>query len=314
MSNNLESMLKNPSRRDFMKVIGAAGLGALTARCGGGNGGGPGPVGPTPTAVTQRILVLNSDGTELGRTSYDGNTNQNMTIDYNSLASKGVRVDISDPNYFAIREANQGDKVGNYVANTTNGQLSFTPTDSERVIWLMNNQNGADYAGAWNSGIGRNGMLSDKRYLTARRLTSENNTVSDFEVVDTDITPLIQATQIINDVWRVETPNGIVKMAEISWLGDAPSADINAGLGYWKTNRTASGVRIGNNYLTNAGMPKVTQKIIGSVEKIEGSMKFDDAFGRGSTDTFYGPVVFTEQTQMLPRGKDYARMTILSRP
>jgi hypothetical protein len=257
--------------------------------------------------VTQSIRVRTSDGRDLGTVDLTGTSGQLMRVAVEDLRDRGIAIGTIDPTYFVLREENQGDQLGAYVSRTTGDNLAFVPTTSTRILWVMNATNGANYAcAAATPLILLDWSFNHSRYSTAQRLTPANNTVPDFAVVDGDMTSVIAGLDLLNQAWSV----GGVKYAEIRWIGDASTAEINAGLGL-NTNTPSIGYHIGNSFIVNPAYANVTRMTTSVEEALEVFLTYDDLCGKNTVLSLFQ--LGFSGTELSPAGRDLVRFGVLMR-
>jgi hypothetical protein len=109
--------------------------------CGGGGGGSSAPTGPSAVPVAMTVAVISSDGQSLGSFALTGQTGTQSTITFVELAGKSVRSAGMHEKFMVLRGANQGDRVGGFVVNTSTGTLSFVPREDRTLLtlWLFPN-------------------------------------------------------------------------------------------------------------------------------------------------------------------------------
>lgn len=304
--------------------------------CSGGSPTAPGPSVPVP--VTQTLRVITSDGRLLGTTTYSGTSAEMLTVSIADIANRGINISSIDPDHAVIREDNVNGQVGAYVVHTTNGRLTFQPTTSIRILWGMNNSNGADYAGAFagrqfnvgtlGSALSRGLRRTPTRHYTVSRLTAAtlpqgweaNHLVDDLA----DSAPLIDCLAVFNDMMAV---NG-VKYLETVWR-EVAEPDLRAGFarpvpGYILGNYSGIHTSIGYFWVNPFSLatpgggptPYATLRAICIAEAVEEIMQYDNPFGAGTTALLFGySTRLTDTIQVLPVAKDYYRFgALMPRP
>ena len=282
------------------------GLGALVGLSASTGGACALPVSPTEL-VTQNIHVLTSDGRDLGTVPFVADARKTMSLTVRDLQAKGVNISDTDAKFFALREQNQNGRVGSFVANASRGALTFPPFANTRVLWLMNATHHVDYGCAWDTGFGSRGII-DHRYGNVGRLTPQNND-SIMTVVDGGDTAGIEAgLALLNRAWLV---NGIA-YAELTWIGDAATADIKAGFGGYPLLPGAAGLHIFGHFVISPTLdPPVFEKTRGATveEAFETySRNADDICGQ---DSWHSLFVHYVDPDLSPGGKDYVRFGVL---
>jgi hypothetical protein len=227
---------------------------------------------------------MSTDGSLMGTAMFDGRTDTNLTVTMQSLRDKGINTDSVDGTFFVIRENNDGNQLGAFVANTTTGTLSFRPTENTRTLWAMVATNGANYSAAWlGTGFRRGsfsaGLREAKRRYSATRLTASTNglivnNVADFGVLRTGVESLLDSISI-----------GNIRPIDITWT-DAPPADLLIGFGDDGSN--ATGLHLGNIATANPNRTTEVQSSVIGGELIEVLFNMDNAFGFATTNWLYG--------------------------
>lgn len=83
---------------------------------------------------------MTSGGTTLGQVSITGQADSSATLSRDSVTSGGTfTLSGMHDKYMVLRTENQGDRIGRFVANGTDGKVSFTiKTDRTRlVLWVF---------------------------------------------------------------------------------------------------------------------------------------------------------------------------------
>lgn len=273
---------------------------------------GTSPTAPsTPTAVTQTIHVVRNDGVSLGTTAFAATSGTNVVLTRDSLRDKGIDITSVDSNFMVIREANQGDRLGAFIENTSSGSLSFSPSDSTRVLWVMTTSNSADYSGAWTTGLGRNSVRSLRRYSTVVRLTAQNNLLAQWVVQNADISMILDALQILNNSWKVAG----IELASMTFI-EGQTGDIKAGIGISQNLPGAAGVHAGNQFMINPFYPasgNIIGRGIAVIEAVETLLSFDDILGADDPFSYFASS--HRDDDLAPKGKDYVRFgALMARP
>jgi hypothetical protein len=236
-------------------------------------GCGQSPTSPSPTSgvVLQPLTVISSDGRELGSATFSAASGSLLSVTLDDLRSRGIHLTGVDLNFIVLRESNSGQRLGAYVTRTSNGTLSFEPSPLNRIVWMMNTNNGADYSDAANTPGFLGGFPDDNRYDRVARLTATNNTITAFTVVDGDTSIIQGALDLLNQVWLV---NG-VRLAELLWVGDDPSgALIYGGLGF-NMSVPSSGYHLGTTFVINPTYSALVQHNAACAEAAETLFGFD---------------------------------------
>jgi hypothetical protein len=190
--------------------------------------------------------------------------------------------------------------LGRRVGVSVRGFVTFAPSASPRVLWLMNALNGADYERAAQQISGRNVRA---RYLTVRQLTAANNIFSDLVPVAGDLAPVEAGLDVLNGIWTVAG----VRLARLTWVGGASSADMIGGLGYLKSKLVAGVHDIGLFCANPQFGARVVRNVI-VAEALESLYLYNDLFGLPSTVAYWGSY---DAEFMPPVGQDYVRFGAL---
>lgn len=275
-------------------------LAVLTAACGGTAPSAPAPSGPA--TIIQPLTVMTSDGRTLGSLTVSGPEFQPVTLNTTTLASAGIDLSTVDRNYFVLRAANTGSTLGAFEQLATDGTMTLVPTTNTRIIWMMNARNGADYARAYSFFTA--GFVGGTRYDRIRRLTASNNTNRDFVVVDRDPAPIAEALALLSSTWSVAG----VRLAELLWIGDAPTGYYQAGFGSNVLSPGAGGVGAGSIFVVSPIWAPLEARNVATEEAVETFMRFDDLFDKDTVVTLFGSV---NGSVLLPVGADYLRFAAL---
>lgn len=255
---------------------------------------------PTPQLVTQPLEVRASDGRLLGSTAVTAVAGENLTITAQDLIDRGIPMDSVNHTFFALREANGGAVLGKRVVLTSRGSLFFVPTASRRVLWTMTSLNGADYPRASVYMFGTN---VGRRYLTVKRLTAANNTYPDLVPLEGSTADVEAGLAMLNDIWLVAG----VRLAQMTWVGDAPTADFRGGLAML-LSMPAAGVHGDQYFSANPIYGPIVTRNVTVAEAIESLHVFNDLFGVPTTQALFGEY---QAPQMTAVGKDYVRFAAL---
>jgi hypothetical protein len=224
-----------------------------------------------------------------------------LTLTAQDLIDRGIPMDTVDHTFFALRDENDGTVLGRFLAASPRGALTFIPTASPRVLWTMTSLNGADYARA---GVYLAGTNVGCRYLTVRRLTAANNTYPDLRPLEGSTADVEAGLAMLNDIWLVSG----VRLAQMTWVGDAPTADFRGGLAMLMSG-PAAGVHGDHYFSANPNSGSIVTCNVTVAEAIESLHVFNDLFGLPTTRTLFG--VFYSDAQMTAVGKDYVRFAAL---
>ncbi|MEZ5318407.1 MAG: hypothetical protein R2752_13485 [Vicinamibacterales bacterium] len=271
------------------------------------NAGLPSPSAPSPPrAITQVLHGRSSDGRNLGTIELPAFEGIPIEINPRALAAiHGLVLDNVNPDFFVVRESAADGLLGRRLVASLAGSAYMLPTEQPAALWLMNSSNGADYVCAANTpGFLLNGPNPLPRYATARPLTTSNNTVADFIVVDGSPSDIVLGLDWLNDAWVVDG----LQLAEIRWTNDpAEPADINGGLGTHQVTASA-GYHSGNSFVVRPGQTTLRAAGIAASEALEVLLQYDDLCGM---DTNSSLLTLGVSNSLSARGKDLVRFGVL---
>jgi hypothetical protein len=291
-----------------LRTATAASLGLLSAAaCGGGGGS---SAGPTPPAqkVDQPFEVYNSNGTRLGNVTYSQvDKGSLLSVTAADLQAKGISTGSIDGNYLVARNPPAG-TVGDFKANTTNGQLSIPATGETMVIYGLNASNHADYGCAFATpGFGQR---LGTRYASVRTLQpGESFPLPGVTVIDGNDSWITQGLAKINE----EIDVGGVKYGSLSWVGDSPSGNLAGGFAanlHDTNGNKISGYHQGGKFVIEKNQNEFGGIVISVEEAFEEYSGFDDLCGQDTNKSLFN----TGSSQITPKGADYLRAgTLFSR-